>query len=115
MLNAMPDALEAVLAKHRNLFRGELGTIRGVTAKLHISLGARPHFYHPRSIPYALRSRVDQALEKLVSDGILEAIQLSEWAAPIVPVVKQDGTIRVCGDYKLTVNQVAQVDTYPLP
>ena len=58
---------------------------------------------------------MDQALEKLVSNGILEAVQFFKWAAPIVPVVKRDGSIRVCGDYKLTVNQVAQVDTYPLP
>ena len=34
---------------------------------------------------------------------------------PIVPVMKRDGSIRVCGDYKLTINQVALVDTYPLP
>ena len=110
-----PDTLEAVLARHSRLFSDELGTIRGVMAKLHVSQGVKPRFHHPRSIPYALRSRVDQALQKLVSEGILEPIQFSEWAAPIVPVVKRDGSIRVCGDYKLTVNQVAQVDTYPLP
>ena len=110
-----PDTLEAVLARHSSLFSDELGTIRGVMAKLHVSPGAKPRFHRPRSIPYALRSRVDQALQKLVSEGILEPIQFSEWAAPIVPVVKRDGSIRVCGDYKLTVNQVAQVDTYPLP
>ena len=50
-----------------------------------------------------------------MSEGILEAVQFSEWPAPIVPVVKQDGSIRICADYKLTTNQVAQVDTYPLP
>ena len=39
----------------------------------------------------------------------------SNWAAPIVPVLKHDGSIRLCGDYRVTVNQAAKVDTYPLP
>ena len=34
---------------------------------------------------------------------------------PIVPVLKKDGTVRICGDYKLTVNQASKVDSYPLP
>ena len=37
-----------------------------------------------------------------------------EWAAPIVPVIKSDGSVRICGDYKVTVNRVAKVDSYPL-
>ena len=40
---------------------------------------------------------------------------MSEWAAPIVPVLKLDGTIRICGDYKITVNKAAKSDVYPLP
>ena len=47
-------------------------------------------------------------------DGINEPIQFSEWVALIVPVVKRSGSIRVCGDYKVTVNQAAKLDTYPL-
>ena len=110
-----PSSVELLLEKYRDLFREELGIIKGVTAKLHVNADAKPCFHRPRSIPYALRSRVDEALEKLVGDGILEAVQFSEWAAPVVPVVKRDGTIQLCGDYKLTVNQAALVDTYPLP
>ena len=47
--------------------------------------------------------------------GVIEPISFSEWAAPIVPVLKKDGTVRICGDYKLTVNQASKVDSYPLP
>ena len=39
----------------------------------------------------------------------------SEWAAPIVPILKTYGTLRLCGDNKVTVNQALQPDLYPLP
>ena len=30
-------------------------------------------------------------------------------------MLKHDGSIRICGDYKVTVNLAAKTDTYPLP
>ena len=51
-------------------------------------------------------------LEKL---GIIEKIDFSEYAAPIVPVLKSDSTIRICGDYKVTINPDLEVPQYPLP
>ncbi len=66
-------------------------------------------------MPYVLRERVEGELDRLERESIIEPVEFSNWAAPIVPVVKRDGSIRVCGDYKLTVNQVAKVDSYPLP
>ena len=77
-LRSLPGTLESLLAKHTNLFGSELGTIRGVTAKIHVSSGAKPCFYCPRSVPYSFRIRVDQALEKLVCEGILEPVRFSE-------------------------------------
>ena len=39
----------------------------------------------------------------------------SEWAVPIVAVSKKDEKFRICGDYKVTVNQALEIDQYPLP
>ena len=42
-------------------------------------------------------------------------IEHSDWAAPIVPVLKTNWEVSICGDYKLTVNKAAKVDQYPIP
>ena len=41
-------------------------------------------------------------------------VESSEWAAPVVPVVKSDGSVRIC-DFRLTVNKAATTNVYPLP
>ena len=54
-------------------------------------------------------------LERLESSGVIHPVSTSEWAAPIVPVPKKDGRIRICGDFKVTINPVLDVEQYPLP
>ncbi|XP_073963079.1 uncharacterized protein [Choristoneura fumiferana] len=76
---------------------------------------ARPVFLRARPLAFALREPVERALEQLVRDGVLTPVDRSDWATPIVPVVKKDGNIRICADYKLTLNKVLEVDRYPLP
>jgi hypothetical protein len=53
-------------------------------------------------------------LERLLAQGIIEPVQFSEWAARS-SVIKNDGSVRICGNYKITVSQVATHDKYPLP
>jgi hypothetical protein len=72
-------------------------------------------FIKARPIPFAMCPKVEKELEKLERDGIISKIEMSDWASPIVPVLKKDGSVRICGDFKVTVNQVLQVDQYPLP
>jgi len=51
-----------------------------------------------------------------VAEGILEPIEYSDWAAPIVAVVKSDKkSVRICGDFRTTVNAVSRLNRYPIP
>lgn len=42
-------------------------------------------------------------------------VQFADWAAPIVPVQKGDVKMRLCGDYKVTINTAIKQDKYPIP
>ena len=54
---------------------------------------ARPKFYRPQSVPYTMRAKVEQELDRLHQQGIIEPVQFSDWAAPIVPVLKQNDSV----------------------
>lgn len=58
---------------------------------------------------------MEKELERLEQNGIIQSVRHSEWATPIVPVMKENGDVRICGDYKTTVNQATITDSYPLP
>ena len=107
--------LQTILNSYSSIFNEELGKAVGITATLHVSDNAKPYFCRYRPIPHALRHKVELELLRLVEQGVIEPVESSEWATPIVPVLKPDGTIRVCGDYRLTINRAAKPDTYPLP
>ncbi|UYV84041.1 K02A2.6-like [Cordylochernes scorpioides] len=42
-------------------------------------------------------------------------VEFTRFATPIVPVLKRDGSIRICGDYRSTVNTIVESDTFPVP
>lgn len=58
---------------------------------------------------------MEQELDRLEKLLIIEKVQFADWVAPIVPVLKKEGSIRICGDYKVTMNRAARIDIYPLP
>ena len=107
--------IQELINKHSRLFHSELGTLKGVEAKIFVPPNTQPRFYKPRLVAYALKNKVEQELDRPQEERVITPIQFSDWAAPIVPVIKSDGTIRICGDYSVTVNAVSKVDSYPLP
>ncbi|KAJ8735337.1 hypothetical protein PYW07_006957 [Mythimna separata] len=104
-----------ITERYKELFDGGLGRYTGGKATLRVRDGAAPVFHRARPLPYALRDRVDAELERMLRDGVIEPVDCSDWASPLVPVNKADGSLRICADYKATVNPVLLVDRYPLP
>ena len=51
----------------------------------------------------------------MVATSVIKPVCVSEWASPIVPVLKRNGQVRIYGDFKQTVNPVLQIDKYPIP
>nr|XP_037280443.1 uncharacterized protein LOC119173760 [Rhipicephalus microplus] len=120
----LPEYQEAVcavedvpnlLTKFKTLFQSRVGTFTGAAASIHAPDGAKPRFFKPRPLPFALKDGVTQELQRLQRDDVLVPVKSSEWAALIVPVFKQDGSLRICGDFKVTINPVATVEKYTLP
>ena len=61
-----------------------------------------PMFCKARPVPYSMKGKGDTELDKLVEQGVLKPVQHSDYASPIVSVLKPDGSVRICADYKRT-------------
>ena len=72
-------------------------------------------FWKARPIVLAQKHAVEKALDDMEVKGVIKKVTHSQWAAPIVTPVKRDGTVRVCGDFKLNISSHIKVDEYPLP
>ena len=81
--------------KYKQVFAEGLGTMKKFKVHLHVKSDSKPVFHRPRAVPYAIRDVIEKELERLEKEGIIEKVELSEWAAPIVSVQKGDGQIRI--------------------
>jgi len=109
-----PSKLGELLDECDEIFRDKLGHCK-YKAKFHVKHDASPKFYRPRPVPLAMKEKIEEELNRLSNSGIISQVQTSEWATPTVPVKKPNGSVRMCGDYKVTINPYLNVNQYPLP
>ena len=113
LLSSHDKRLGGIFQKLTQLFEEDLRTLQGVKAKIHVDPTASSIFHKARSVPYALRQKIEQDLERLEKPVTIEPVQYSKWVIPIVLVTKSDGTLRLCGDYKLATNGLNQFAWHP--
>ena len=104
-----------VLTEFPEVFSDGLGCYQGATVSISVDQDVKPRFYKARNVPLAYRDQVEAELDKQIQQGLWEPVKHSKWAAPLVVVPKPGGKIRLCGDYRLTINKAAKVEQYPLP
>ena len=108
--------VQRLLNKYKPVSDKSLGTLIGVMAQLILEDGAQPTFCRARIVPYAVKPYFEKELERLQEEGIISPIEYSPWASGVVPVAKRDTKdVRLCGDYKVTINPVIREDKFPQP
>lgn len=109
-------AVEALKQQHADVFQAGYGAIKGYKGSIRTKENAVPVFCKARPVPYALREQVEKELAELEKAEVIYRVRHSTWATPLVIVPKKNGSeIRICGDYRVSVNKCIEVDHYPLP
>lgn len=115
-LNKSVCNVDLILAQFSNVFDNvPEDKVKNKRATLVLKANAVPKFCRPRRVPYAIKSVVEAEIDRLVKFGFWTPTTESEWATPLVPVVKADNSVRLCGDYKVTLNPQLEVAQHPLP
>lgn len=95
---------------------GGVGTLKGNPVKIILKDGAQPYSVTaPRRVPIPLLPKVEEELKRMESMGIIEkVVDPTEWCAPMVPVIKKNGNIRICVDLK-RLNENVKREKFILP
>ena len=107
--------LTDLLSKYSELYSDSYEGMKGLEAHITMKGNAKAAFVNARRVPYALKEQVESDLEKLEKHWVIKKTDKSSWASPAVVVPKADNTVRICGDYKSTINQSVEDEQYVLP
>lgn len=107
--------INSILGNYSNLFKENTGVAKNFTYNIELKPDVSPVFKRARPVPFSLQSRVEDELLRLENENIITKVSFSDWATPVVPVVKPNGAIRLCADYSVTVNPNIKVPQHPFP
>nr|AAX94828.1 retrotransposon protein, putative, unclassified [Oryza sativa Japonica Group]AAX96581.1 retrotransposon protein, putative, unclassified [Oryza sativa Japonica Group]ABA93191.1 retrotransposon protein, putative, unclassified [Oryza sativa Japonica Group] len=85
-----------------------------VEHRLPIKPGIRPRQQPPRRCKADMLEPVKAEIKRLYDAGFIRPCRYAEWVSSIVHVIKKNGKVRVCIDFR-DLNKATPKDEYPMP
>jgi hypothetical protein len=85
-----------------------------VEYRLSIKPGFKPHQQPPRRCKADMHDAIKAEITRLYDTGFIRLCRYAEWVSNIVPVIKKNGKLRVCIDFR-DLNKATPKDEYPMP
>lgn len=83
-----------------DVFTQKIGLIPNYSYSIRLEDPAtQPIFIKARTVLYAIQDQVEEEIKRLEKEGVLE---------------KKDNNVRLCSDYKATINKALKKDRYPI-
>jgi hypothetical protein len=115
MVRLHQEKKEGIVKTYENLFKTEISEFELCTAGKHAieTCSDKPIYQRNGRIPIHYEKLIDEEVKKNLKLGIIQESK-SPWCSRVVPIVKKDGTLRLCIDYQ-ALNSVTIKDKYPIP
>ena len=117
----LQKACQELCKEYSDLFKPELGCLKDFELEVKFKPDTKPQYCKPRTVPLALLDDLNQAYEAGIKKGIWIPTQFNEYGTPVVPIRKslvpgqKKASLRVCGDYSVTVNHQLETHRHPIP
>ncbi|XP_055960597.1 uncharacterized protein LOC130015093 [Mercurialis annua] len=111
--------LMVLLQEYKDCFAWQYSDMPGLSRtlvehRLPIKPEFQPYRQPPRRVSKEVELKVKEEIEKLCKAGFIRPAKYSNWLANVVPVVKKNGKLRICIDFR-DLNEATPKDIYAMP
>lgn len=106
---------DEIKMKYAVVFETHVTPIKNFLINLKLKPNAIPQFRKAASVPFALRENVSNQLKELEKNNIIEKVKFCDWGSQVVLAKKKNGEIRICCNFKPTLNPFLEQNEYPIP
>ncbi|GKV12331.1 hypothetical protein SLEP1_g23488 [Rubroshorea leprosula] len=113
------DKIITILHEYKDCFAWDYSEMPGldrnlVEHKLPIRPDFKPFKQPPKRMSPEVTLKVKEEIERLLKVGFIRTSRYVEWLSNVVLVVKKNGKLRICVDFK-NLNLATPKDEYPMP